>query len=302
MEKLPAYIAENVPLAPLTTLRAGGAARYLSRPASALEVTETLALAERLSLPVLVLGGGSNILVADEGVDAMVVSLADTGEFGKIEYEGNGILRVGAAVPLPALVAETVRLGMAGLAPMAGIPGSVGGAAAMNAGSADAGIGTFVREALVCAPECGLRVMGREELGFSYRHSNLGGTVALSFLMHFPDAGEPEQLAESAREFLEKKKASQPLGQPSAGCVFKNPPNISAGALLDAAGCKNMVQGGARVSEVHANFIVTDGAARSLDIAALAMRMRKKVADSVGVRLEPEIIFWNKNTGKGAQA
>lgn len=297
---MPGYIQENVPLAPLTTFRVGGAARYLSAPVNEAEVVETLALAKELGLPVLVLGGGSNLLVADAGVKAMVVRLSDAGEFGTIEdwdCDGDGsVLRVGAAVALPVLLAETIRRGRAGLARMAGIPGRVGGAVAMNAGAGGAagagGIGEFVLGALTYTAAGERRVLGAEELGFAYRQSALGGMAALSFCMYFPESGDPEELLRAAREFREKKKASQPLGVPSAGCVFKNPPNISAGALLDAAGCKGMSVGGARVSGEHANFIVTDGAATGADIAMLATLMRKKVLGHVGVRLEPEIVFW----------
>ena len=292
---IPAYIGERISLAPLTTFKVGGAARYLARPANESEVEETLAFAKKHSLPVLVLGGGSNLLVADKGVEALVVSLSAKEEFGVIEEEGDAVWRVGAAVPLAALVAATVRLGRAGLAMMSGIPGRVGGAVAMNAGGTEAGMGDFVREALVYTLEGERRVYGPSELEFSYRHSNIAGMLALSFVMHFPDAEKPDQLENSAREFRERKKASQPLAVPSAGCVFKNPPNDSAGSLLDVSGCKGMAEGGARVSELHANFIVVDGPATSAGVARLAARMRRKVLDETGIRLEPEVLFWGED-------
>ncbi len=292
---LPARIRENVPLAPLTTFRIGGAARFFSAPADEEEVAAALAFAKQRSLPVLVLGGGSNVLVSDSGVEAMVVSLSGEGAFGRISVEDAGdAWRVGAAVPLPALVAETVRRGRAGLTALAGIPGRVGGAAAMNAGGSAGGValGTFIREAVAYTPEGERRVFAP---AFGYRQSDLGGMIAVSFRMRFPDADDPEQLAASLREFREKKAAAQPLGLPSAGCIFKNPPNTSAGRLLDEAGCKGMAEGGARVSDRHANFIVSEGAATSADIATLAARMRERVWEHAGVRLEREIKLWGEH-------
>ncbi len=294
--KLPEYIAGNVPLAPLTAFRAGGAARYLARPAREEDVAATLAFARARSLPVLVLGGGSNLLVADGGVEAVVVALSDAGEFGRIDRSGDGDWRVGAAVSLPALVAATVREGRAGLAPLAGIPGRVGGAVAMNAGGGAGGasMGDVVREAAAYAPDGGRRVFAP---AFGYRRSDLGGMIALSFTLRFPGADAPERLAEAARGFRERKAAAQPLGAPSAGCVFKNPDGDSAGRLLDAAGCKGLTEGGARVSERHANFIVSDGTASAGDIARLAARMRERVRDRFGVALEREIVLWGDGDG-----
>lgn len=291
---LPGHIAENVPLAPLTTFRAGGPARFLSRPADEGEVAEAIAFARARSLPVLVLGGGSNLLVADGGVEAVVVALSDAGEFGKINIGEDGLWRVGAAVSLSALVAATVREGRAGLCALSGIPGRVGGAVAMNAGGgADApSMGDVVREALAYALDGGRRVFAPS---FAYRRSDLGGMIALSFLLRFSGTEEPERLAASARAFREHKAATQPLGLPSAGCVFRNPPGASAGKLLDGAGCKGMAEGGARVSERHANFIVAGGGAKSGDIARLAARMRERVRERAGVRLEPEIRLWGED-------
>lgn len=291
---VPAFITENAPLAGLTTFRVGGAARYLARPANGEDVAAAFDFAARRSLPVLVLGGGSNLLIADDGVEAVVLRLSAEGEFGAIEAEAPGLWRVGAAAPLPALVAETIRRGRAGLESFAGIPGRAGGAAAMNAGSATIGIGTFVQEATVCSPDGARAVLDAAALGFSYRHSELrqGGRVALSFKMCFPDTAEPEALERAAREFRGKKRAAQPLDAPSAGCIFKNPPDARAGALLDAAGCKGMTDGGARVSGLHANFIVNDGGATAAGIARLAARMRERVRNACGVRLETEIITW----------
>lgn len=291
---LPAYISENVPLGPLTTYGIGGPARWFATPSTRGEVEATLALAGELGVPALVLGGGSNLLIADAGVEAMVIRLADSGEFAAIDVVADDGLhwRVGAAASLQALVGRTAREGIAGLERMAGIPGRVGGAVAMNAGGADEGIGEFVIAADVYDIQGAHRIMERPELAFSYRNSGVRGMVALSFSLRFAEKGDSENLLARTRDYRERKRAAQPLSVPSAGCAFRNPPGKSAGALLDRAGCKGMREGGAEVSRLHANFIVNAGGASSGDVARLANRMRLAVWDKSGIGLEPELALW----------
>lgn len=290
----PAFIQENVPLAGMTTFGIGGPARYFSQPSSRDEVAETLAFAKRQGLTVLALGGGSNILAADSGVQAVVVKLA-AGEFSAVEAmeDDELVWRVGAAAPLQSLVQATTQRGVQGLETLAGIPGRVGGAVAMNSGGGGEPIGSYVETAEVYDLASGAyRVLTGSELVFSYRRSNIKGMLAVAFTLVFSERADAEQLAARMRECRERKKAGQPLAVPSAGCVFKNPANDSAGSLLDLAGCKVMREGGAQVSGLHANFIVNHGHASSGDVARLAGRMRDAVYRHNGVVLEPEIMVW----------
>lgn len=294
---LPPYISENVQLAPLTTFGIGGPARWFSAPSTREEVEDTLALASLLGVHVLVLGGGSNLLIADTGVEAMVMKLADGGEFSSIDVDADDGLfwRVGAAVSLQALVGATARKGVEGLERMAGIPGRVGGAVAMNAGGAKEGIGGFVVAAEVCDFQGVRRNMEPPELAFSYRRSSVRGMIALGFSLRFAEKREPSRVMERMREYRERKRAAQPLAIPSAGCLFKNPMGDSAGALLDQAGCKGMREGDAEVSRVHANFVVNTGRCSSGDVARLAFRMRRAVWEKSGIDLEPEVATWGKD-------
>ncbi|MCD8141403.1 MAG: UDP-N-acetylmuramate dehydrogenase [Planctomycetaceae bacterium] len=291
------FIQENIPLAGMTTFGIGGPARWLAQPSTRAEVVDTLAFAKKAGKPVMVLGGGSNLLVADSGVDAVVVKLAP-GEFTAIQAleDDNLVWRVGAAVPLQSLVMAAVNEGVRGLEGLAGIPGRVGGAAAMNSGGSDEGLGAYIETAEAYDPMTGeYRVLTGDELQFSYRTSNVKGLLAVAFTLVFSERGDPERLTARMREYRERKKAAQPLMVPSAGCVFRNPQGDSAGSLLDAAGCKLMREGGAQVSGLHANFIINHGRATSGDVARLAVRMRDAVYQASGILLEPEVMLWGED-------
>ena len=293
---LPRFIQANASMAGLTTFGIGGPARWLARPTTVEELVEALELTREWNVPVCVVGGGSNLLVADSGIEAMVIKLAPGGDFSELSREADDPLawRVGAAVGLPALLGAAIREGAAGLEGMAGVPGSVGGAVAMNAGGAELGIGRLVREAEVFDLSGARHQVTPPELSFSYRNSSLRGMVATRFRFRFERLEDPETLRERMREYRERKKAGQPLAIPSAGCVFKNPLGDSAGSLLDKAGCKGMEEGGAVVSALHANFIVNQGHATARDVATLALRMREAVVAAFGIRLEPEVALWGE--------
>lgn len=293
---IPAFIHENTALAGMTTFGIGGPARGLAEPAVPEELIETLVFARERRLPVRVLGVGSNLLVADAGIEALVVRLARSGHFARLERLGEGdfIWRVGAALPLQKLVAATAGEGAAGLESLAGIPGTVGGAVTMNAGASEGGIGRFVVEAEVYDSQGVFHRIPADDLGFRYRGSDIGDRVAVAFIFRFSERDDPESLRLRARECRERKRTSQPLTVASAGCVFKNPRGDFAGALLEGAGCKGMTEGGAAVSALHANFIVNVGGARARDVALLAVRMRDAVHRKAGIRLEPEIRLWGE--------
>jgi UDP-N-acetylmuramate dehydrogenase len=283
-----------VPLAGFTTFGIGGPAGWLAEPATRGELREALALAGELGVEARVIGGGSNLLIADSGFPGLVVRLSPRGEFGSRERlpGPSRRWRVGAAAALSGLVDHLAGLGVAGLEFLAGVPGSVGGAARMNAGGGGRGFGRFVVEAEVFPFAGGELVLSGDDLSFSYRQSRLAGGVAVALILRFLESASPEAVLAGMRESRARKRESQPLDLPSAGCVFRNPPGESAGALLEEAGCKGWREGGAEVSDRHANFIVNRGGASAREVALLAGRMRRAVAKARGVWLELEVILW----------
>lgn len=291
----PEWIAENVGLAQYTAMRVGGPARWFAQPGTAEEVAGTLDFAAKRGVPVLLLGGGSNLVVADAGVEAVVIRLRRDRDFGLVRQEAYPLVwTVGAAVPLSGLLTALQEQGVAGLEHMAGIPGTVGGAAAMNAGGADQGFGEVVMQARVLDHSGRERIWAANELAFGYRRSVLPGNIALEFSLLLTGLGEPEKLAKRARERRDAKVATQPLTFASAGCIFKNPHDVPAGKLLDEADCKGMTEGGAEVSGLHANFIINARDATARDVAVLAVRMRDAVRKRCGVVLEPEVLCWGE--------
>jgi len=283
-----AILTENAPLAPLTTFRIGGPARYLLRAQSAAQLGEILVRLEENAIAFRVLGGGSNILVDDAGYPGAVICLE--GGLAGIDFNG-ARARVGAGALLARLVAECARRGLAGVECLAGIPGTLGGALVMNAGGRHGCVGPLVRRVSVFDGARSREVAGADA-AFSYRSSSLAGTVVASAeleLTPFP----AQAVAASTREIMLEKRRLQPLSAASAGCVFKNPPNgPPAGALIDRAGLKGAWVGGARVSQMHANFIVNAGGATAADVKHLIEKVRAAVSAKFGVELELEMDLW----------
>jgi UDP-N-acetylmuramate dehydrogenase len=235
------------------------------------------------------LGGGSNVLVRDEGVPGMVVSLADPA-FAEIQATGRKITAGGGA-KLGHLISVAVREGLAGLEPLVGIPGSVGGALHGNAGSRGGDIGQWTCRATVMTRAGEILERDRDDLTFAYRESSLDELVILQGEFEL-EKEDPEELTKRMQKYWIVKKANQPLGHQSAGCIFKNPRGMSAGMLIDQAGLKGSRVGGAEVSDLHANFIVADASATSHDVLRLIDLVRSRVAERLGVELETEIEIW----------
>ena len=277
-----------------TYMRIGGPARYFATPEDLGALDTLLLWARGVGLPLRVLGGGSNVLVADEGVDAIVVSLRRA--CGGIRFEGTRV-HAGAAVMLPALARAAAEQGLGGLEFGVGIPGSVGGALQSNAGIGDGrSIGALVEQVDVFGAR-GRRTLSAGELQFDYRRSSLRGSGVMVVGATLLLAPRPVETIEAEmRRLLEARGASQPTAQPNAGSIFRNPPGDFAGRLIEAAGCKGLVCGPARVSELHANFIVHDGAGTAADVLALIAEVQRRVEAHAGVRLLPEIEWW----GNGA--
>lgn len=281
----------------------GGRADLLARPEGLEELAECLRRDPRLR----VLGDGANLLVADEGVGDLVVALSAPRFCAWEIHEATGRVRVGAGANLPKLINECVRRGLAGIEGLAGIPATVGGALVMNAGGAFGQIGDVV-ERIAGLDRSGRRVVReRSEINFDYRSSGLGDLVLIEAELKLTP-GDPAAARSRQKDVMAYKSKSQPMAEKSAGCVFKNPTlrselagigpagmRVSAGLLIDRAGCKGLRAGGAEVSPRHANFVVTHPGARADDVLALMDAVRGRVLDAFGVELTPEVVVWRRS-------
>ena len=286
------------PLAPLTTFRVGGPADWLIETRSGGEIETALSLARAASMPVTILGGGSNVLVSDAGVRGLVIRPRG----GEVQAIDQGHIRADAAVTINGLVRWTINHGRAGLEAWAGTPGTVGGAIFGNAHFGGRLIGDLVSEVRVVAPDGSRADVPAAAMAFGYDRSRLqsSGEVLLSAVFRV-SAGDPAALRAIARESLAFRKRTQPLETPSAGGVFQNPERgrdvvpdgipWSAGALVDRAGLKGAGAGGARVSPTHGNFIVNEGAATAAAIRALIEQCKRDVHHRFGVALREEIVY-----------
>ncbi len=278
------------PLSRYTTMGLGGPADVLARPTSVAEMVKLLALARAADLPVRVLGAGSNLLIDDAGVRGVVIA---TAALSQVHFPAEGIVEAGAGVHFPALVRQAAARGLRGLQAGVGIPGSLGGILTMNAGAYQFSIGPLVREVEAVAPVKGRVLLHENEIDFRYRASSFGANliVARARLSLTPD--DPLAIKRDMNEHMRFRKETQPVGVKSAGCIFKNPAGDSAGRLIDRAGLKGFSVGGARVSEVHANFIVHEGRAKTRDVIALIEAVREKVLEKTSTLLETEVMTWS---------
>ncbi len=277
------------PLAPFTWLKLGGPAQYLISPRTVDELVEVVRCCHDLQVPIRILGGGSNILVRDEGVSGAVVRLSGEA-FARIEIDGCRVT-AGAGALLSNLISQTVKADLAGLDTLVGIPGTVGGALRGNAGGRSGDIGQHVSSVRVLTPLGELLVRHEDELSFAYRHSNLSEMTILDATFDLiPDS--PEEINRRMRKIWIMKKATQPLTFQSAGCIFKNPRGMSAGLLIDQAGLKGTRVGNAEISDRHANFIVAHPTASAQDVLRLIDLARSKVNEQFAVDLELEIQIW----------
>jgi UDP-N-acetylmuramate dehydrogenase len=291
-------VTPAAPLAPLTTFKVGGAADLLVEARSEAELVAIARTARAHGVPVTPLGGGSNVLVGDGGVRGVVVLVRDR----TLAREDATGVRAGAGVTINGLVRWLVGQGLAGLEAWAGTPGTVGGALHGNAHFRGVNIGDLVRDVRVLDRGGALRTLPAAEMAFGYDSSRLqtSGEIAVSAVFTV-GTGEPDALRATARDSLHYRKRTQPLDVPSAGCIFQNPDPArdrvpdgippSAGALVDRAGLKGASEAGARVSLLHGNFIVRDGAATARDVRALIERCQRGVAERFGVRLREEIVY-----------
>lgn len=280
-------------LATRTTLRVGGAARILVEPASEADLAAAVRLTAAAGVPMIMLGRGSNLLVPDAGVDAVVISLGHP-VWQRFLPEPDGRVRVGAGLRLKNLCGLASKAGLVGFEFLEGIPGNVGGALRMNAGAMGGWIFDVVEEVRVMSRQGEVRTYRKDEMKVDYRHcAELETAIALEAVLRPARVtpGEDEAIRRQIDAYRDKRHQSQPR-EPSAGCMFKNPPGDSAGRLIDAAGLKGERVGGAEVSTVHANFIINRGGATSADVIALVRRVRERVQRASGVTLEPEVLLY----------
>lgn len=279
----------DVPLGCLTWFRVGGPARYMFRPTIETQLAALVERARQEGVPVKVLGGGANVLISDDGFDGVVVRL-DSDAFTRVEQDGT-TLSAGAGVDLMPLARRCSEQGLSGLEGLAGIPGTVGGAIRMNAGGRFGEFGSLVSDVDILRNDGTIERRGRNQLEFGYRRSDVGDGIVLSARLELTQ-DDPGRVKRTYEECFAYKKASQPLAEHSAGCVFKNPPARSAGAVIEEAGLKGIRCGGAHVSKRHANFIITDRDATASDVLRLIDLVQERVLQLLGTELELELDVW----------
>ena len=287
MSSAPEGVSPNHPLARLTTVRTGGAADWLARPSTQEELVEMLRWAAEEALAVGLIGSGSNLLVADDGFHGLAIKL--DGDLATIERDGECVV-CGGAARLPSAAAKAAGWGLSGLEFGINIPGSAGGAVRMNA-NAYGGQLARVLDWVEISTAAGSERRAPDQLGFSYRRSNLrpGEVVSrASFRLH---PGDPAEIRATLAAMRERRRDAQPSGIKTFGSTFKNPEgeHRSAGQLLDASGCRGLRYGGARFSEKHANFVENIGEATSADVLELMAAGRRRVHERFGIALEPEV-------------
>jgi UDP-N-acetylmuramate dehydrogenase len=281
-------ICSAVPLASVTSFHIGGPAEYFVEPES---LDELLGVVDRCigeGVPVRMLGGGCNILADDRGVSGAVLRLSKMRDISRVD--NTIVCEAGAS--LPRLVRRAEEWGLSGLEPLVGIPGTVGGAIAMNAGGGQGCIGDALQSVTTLDRYGRIRKRDAAKLDLSYRKTDLRGEIVAGATFALEETGPAEAAARRA-EILRAKSESQPLSSWSAGCVFKNTGGRGAGELIDRAGLKGLRKGQAVVSEKHANFILNEGGATSRDVRKLISAVRRGVRKTFGVDLELEIEFWN---------
>ena len=277
------------PLADRTWLRVGGPAEWLVRPTSVEELQTVVNRCRDAAAPARVLGGGSNVLVRDEGVKGVVLQL-DHEAFGGVRIDGTKAI-VGGGASLASAINETVRGGLAGLDTLVGIPGTIGAALHHNAGGRGGDIGQWVVEATVLTRTGQTITRRREDMVFGYRQSSLDELVILEAVFEL-DSADPSELTKRMQKQWIVSKAAQPMSHERRGQIFLNPRGMSAGMLIDQAGLKGASVGGATVSDKHANYFVASDGATAADLLKLADLVRSRVDERMGIELELAIEIW----------
>ena len=275
------------PMAKHTSFRIGGPARRMAFPKTREQLVVLAGLLQEAGIEPLLLGNGTNLLVADEGLDTVVINTS--AQLSRVEQTGECELTADAGVSLCQMALFAWKQGLAGLAFAHGIPGTLGGGVVMNAGAYGGELKDVVADVTALYPD-GVRTLTADEMGFSYRHSafSSGEGIVLGAKLK-RERGDPNAIKAKMDELMARRKASQPLEFPSAGSTFKRPPGHYAGPLIESCGLKGARIGGAEVSCKHAGFVVNAGGATCADVLALMEKVQKTVFDTYGVLLEPEV-------------
>jgi UDP-N-acetylenolpyruvoylglucosamine reductase len=281
-------VEENVPLSRFTTLGVGGPARYFARPETSAELEELVRWAYGEGIATAVVGLGSNLLVADEGVEGLVLKLG--GELAQVAANGDG-LDAGGGAPLAVCLHRARAAGLGGLEFACAIPGTVGGGVRMNGGAYGGDIAGVLESAHVVDAE-GARRLSPVELGLSYRRSGLRHGQVVAGARFRLEPRDPAEIKARVAEMQALRKAAQPTNKRTFGSVFKNPEHeLSAGRMLEACGLRGWRIGGAQISPRHANFIENAGGARAADALALMVEARRRASDQFGIVLEHEVVL-----------
>ncbi len=276
-------------LAGRTWMQIGGPAKYFVEPENIDQLADVVRRCRENEIPIYVLGAGANLLVDDGGVKGAVIHLGQ-GEFAKSEF-GEAEVTAGAGADMGKLVLRCVREGLSGLESLTGIPGSIGGCVRMNAGGAFGDIGNAIESVEVMTADGEIFTRHRDDLAFAYRSTNITAKLILSAKFRLAD-DDAQRILKQVKQIWIYKKNTQPLAQRNAGCIFKNPRGLSAGALIDRAGLKERRVGGAHVSQKHANFILVEKGTRASDVLKLINVIRETVYKKSEVYLELELEVW----------
>jgi UDP-N-acetylmuramate dehydrogenase len=286
MTAAPPSVEPDYPVSRLTTVGTGGPARFLARPGTGAELAGVLRWADAEGLDVAVVGLGSNLLVADEGYDGVVLRLA--GALARIERDEERIVCGGGAA-LAAIVRRATGWGLSGIEFGCAIPGTAGGAVRMNAGAYGGEMRDVLERAVVAGAD-GERAGGPDALDMRYRHSNVGPREVVAEAVLRLRPGDTERIRATVADMQRRRREAQPAKVRTFGSVWKNPDGgLSAGRILEECGLKGFTSGGARISPVHANFIENVGGARSADVIALMQEARRRARERFGVELEHEV-------------
>ena len=285
------------PMSAHTSLRIGGPVEIMLFPEDPVSLKNVLLAAGRENIPLFFFGAGTNLLVDDGPIEGIAVSFTAfrSIELTKESDDRHAALFAGSGVPLAMLVNLARKYGYSGIEALAGIPGNLGGAVFMNAGSFGVEIKDVIVSISVMNREGSIEIRERDKLDFNYRGLDLPSGSAILSVNIILKKNDPAEVEKRTREYMDSKKSSQPLGERSAGCVFKNPEGDSAGRLIDAAGCKGMRSGDVEVSTVHANYFINSGRATCRDFIELMEVVKLKVREKSGITLEPEIKIIGKN-------
>ena len=289
MDRLQKLVQNRVrvdePLARHTSLKVGGPASYFLALRNIEELTSVIEFSKEENLDFFILGEGTNVLFPDKGFSGLVIQLK--GEFEKFFVEGNQVT-AGAGVKLNNLVEKLAKRGLAGLELVSGIPGSVGGAIVSNAGMKMGWIGDVVREIRIFS-DGEVKILNKEELGFSYRHCDLPDKAIVLEVRLGLKNGKKSDIINTIKENLKERKKNQPVSTLNAGCVFRNPGTYEAGKLIESAGLKGARLGDAEVSKKHANFIINCGRAKAEDVRNLIEKIQRTVKEKFDIDLELEL-------------